>query len=292
MHFQRLEDLRIDNDKTQADIAKHLGCQREVYRRYEKGTRKCPKELYNEIVEILKTATKSEKSNLLSTNESHINGILILDKDEKKPHKAKNETYENDKKDINKKVDMQLHKVENITFRNANIESNISYTDNYNKLNYINSISIEDNITNTINSIKTSFKNLNELQKSMIIHSLNSLFQKNGFTLNNQYIDLNSLNNLFSIFDEIENKDVESYFLNVIERMSIYKDNFKSNNNITNCFLTFVLNDLIKGKNQILSYINPYTDWMNLWNDMPKETSTKLSNELDDDYFKILEKYD
>lgn len=31
---------------------------------------------------------------------------------------------------------------------------------------------------------------------------------------------------------------------------------------------------------------------MNLWNDMPKETSTKLSNELDDDYFKILEKYD
>ena len=126
----------------------------------------------------------------------------------------------------------------------------------------------------------------------MIIHSLNSLFQKNGFTLNNQYIDLNSLNNLFSIFDEIENKDVESYFLNVIERMSIYKDNFKSNNNITNCFLTFVLNDLIKGKNQILSYINPYTDWMNLWNDMPKETSTKLSNELDDDYFKILEKYD
>ena len=101
------------------------------------------------------------------------------------------------------------------------------------------------------------------------------------------YIDLNSLNNLFSIFDEIENKDVESYFLNVIERMSIYKDNFKSNNNITNCFLTFVLNDLIKGKNQILSYINPYTDWMNLWNDMSKETSTKLSNELDDDYFTL-----
>ena len=39
MHFQRLEDLRIDNDKTQAEVAKHLGCQREVYRRYEKGTR-------------------------------------------------------------------------------------------------------------------------------------------------------------------------------------------------------------------------------------------------------------
>lgn len=42
MHFQRIEDLRIDNDKTQAEIAEYLGCQREVYRRYEKGTRQIP----------------------------------------------------------------------------------------------------------------------------------------------------------------------------------------------------------------------------------------------------------
>lgn len=42
MHFQRLEDLRIDNDKTQEDIAKILECQREVYRRYEKGIYELP----------------------------------------------------------------------------------------------------------------------------------------------------------------------------------------------------------------------------------------------------------
>ena len=42
MHFQRIEDLRIDNDKTQAELAEFLGCQREVYRRYEKGTRQIP----------------------------------------------------------------------------------------------------------------------------------------------------------------------------------------------------------------------------------------------------------
>ena len=42
MQFKRLEDLRIDNDKTQAEIAEYLGCQREVYRRYEKGTRQIP----------------------------------------------------------------------------------------------------------------------------------------------------------------------------------------------------------------------------------------------------------
>ena len=42
MHFQRIEDLRIDNDYTQQQVAEFLGCQREVYRRYEKGTRQIP----------------------------------------------------------------------------------------------------------------------------------------------------------------------------------------------------------------------------------------------------------
>ena len=37
MIFRRLEDLRIDADKTQEDISKILNCKREVYRRYEKG---------------------------------------------------------------------------------------------------------------------------------------------------------------------------------------------------------------------------------------------------------------
>jgi len=42
MYLQRIEDLRIDNDLTQQDVANVLHCQREVYRRYEKGTRELP----------------------------------------------------------------------------------------------------------------------------------------------------------------------------------------------------------------------------------------------------------
>ena len=42
MFFQRLEDLRIDADKTQEEIAEILNCQREVYRRYEKGIHEIP----------------------------------------------------------------------------------------------------------------------------------------------------------------------------------------------------------------------------------------------------------
>lgn len=38
----RIEDLRIDADKTQLEIANILHCQREVYRRYEKGVREIP----------------------------------------------------------------------------------------------------------------------------------------------------------------------------------------------------------------------------------------------------------
>lgn len=42
MFFQRLEDLRIDADKTQEEIAEVLHCQWEVYRRYEKGIHEIP----------------------------------------------------------------------------------------------------------------------------------------------------------------------------------------------------------------------------------------------------------
>jgi len=42
MFFQRIEDLRIDADKTQEEIAQVLNCKREVYRRYEKGIHEIP----------------------------------------------------------------------------------------------------------------------------------------------------------------------------------------------------------------------------------------------------------
>jgi len=38
----RLEDLRRDHDMTQQQVAELLHCQREVYRRYEKGEREIP----------------------------------------------------------------------------------------------------------------------------------------------------------------------------------------------------------------------------------------------------------
>lgn len=68
MHFQHIEDLRIDHDKTQLEIAEYLGCQREVYRRYEKGTRQIPvdmliqlSKLYNVSIDYLVGLTNVKK---------------------------------------------------------------------------------------------------------------------------------------------------------------------------------------------------------------------------------------
>lgn len=42
MKFQRIQDLRIDNDLTIKEVSSYLGLHRDVYSRYEKGTRDFP----------------------------------------------------------------------------------------------------------------------------------------------------------------------------------------------------------------------------------------------------------
>lgn len=54
---RRLEDLRIDNDLTQQQVATYLGCQREVYRRYEKGSRQLPLDFLVKLAILYKTST-------------------------------------------------------------------------------------------------------------------------------------------------------------------------------------------------------------------------------------------
>lgn len=56
MRFRRLEDLRIDHDMTQKDVAEILHMQREVYRRYEKGTRTIPVEYLMVLAEYYGTS--------------------------------------------------------------------------------------------------------------------------------------------------------------------------------------------------------------------------------------------
>lgn len=42
MKFQRIQDLRIDNDMTIKDLSSTLGIHRDVYSRYERGVRDFP----------------------------------------------------------------------------------------------------------------------------------------------------------------------------------------------------------------------------------------------------------
>lgn len=57
MYLKRLEDLRIDHDFTQQQIADYLTCQREVYRRYEKGIRSIPVDYLIKLANYYHTST-------------------------------------------------------------------------------------------------------------------------------------------------------------------------------------------------------------------------------------------
>lgn len=48
-NYQRIRDLREDNDMTQAEVAEKLFMKREVYRRYETGDREPP---FNIMIQI------------------------------------------------------------------------------------------------------------------------------------------------------------------------------------------------------------------------------------------------
>ena len=68
MKLPRLEDLRIDHDLTQQNIADILFCKREVYRRYEKGIRELPlsyaitlADFYNVSLDYLAGRTNNKK---------------------------------------------------------------------------------------------------------------------------------------------------------------------------------------------------------------------------------------
>ena len=57
MHFQRIEDLRVDSDKTQIEVAEYLNMHRAVYRRYEKGEREIPVWAVIKLAKFYQTST-------------------------------------------------------------------------------------------------------------------------------------------------------------------------------------------------------------------------------------------
>ncbi len=57
MHFQRIEDLRVDWDKSQLEISQYLNLNRNVYWRYEKGIREIPVWAVIKLAEFYGTST-------------------------------------------------------------------------------------------------------------------------------------------------------------------------------------------------------------------------------------------
>lgn len=57
MYFQHIEDLRVDHDLRQKDVAEFLNMNPEVYRRYEKGIREIPVWAVIKLANYYKTTT-------------------------------------------------------------------------------------------------------------------------------------------------------------------------------------------------------------------------------------------
>ena len=57
MVFQRIEDLRVDSDLRQKDVAEFLHMHLEVYRRYEKGIREIPVWAVLKLADFYHTST-------------------------------------------------------------------------------------------------------------------------------------------------------------------------------------------------------------------------------------------
>lgn len=57
MYFRRLEDLRVDHDKTQIEVAEFLNMGRNVYWRYEKGKREIPTWAVLKLADYYKVST-------------------------------------------------------------------------------------------------------------------------------------------------------------------------------------------------------------------------------------------
>ena len=51
-HFERIRNLREDNDMTQTEISKQLNISQRAYSHYENGTRSIPTEILIDIADI------------------------------------------------------------------------------------------------------------------------------------------------------------------------------------------------------------------------------------------------
>ena len=56
MYWRRVEDLRVDHDLTQQEVADFLKINRTTYRRYEKGERDLPLELAIQLSQLYNTS--------------------------------------------------------------------------------------------------------------------------------------------------------------------------------------------------------------------------------------------
>lgn len=248
-----------------------------TYNRYEDGTRKFPKEIYNLVLDYLqqdslsaddvskfikneKKTTNIEICNMKNIKRDHINLNLQHDKLQIDTQRLEFDSI-NDKNDTNYNHDTQhtlieesntVEKLSDTNIINTKRQTNNNYTDT--KINSL----IKDNekMNRIINSILLSIENMhNKTNRQMIQTCLKRLSSFKTYTIKKVTYDYTSITNMLSILLTYRDEELIEYFDLLITRIKNSGYKFKSPDNIINCFLTFMLNDLLQGKEKVDEYI-------------------------------------
>lgn len=250
-----------------------------TYNRYERGSRKIPKEILTDVSDLFEKARKDHscpnmkqannaKRPVLSNNDTCMTANDTSRSPVMTHMETKNSTYSKPERcqtDIQICSIMESGKDTNI----SNTENNTKeiYTDDiYIDLNIEEGIQQKDKNINQSKSIDKIFYILNSNKYSVILSSLEELKKMKYFTVNKRRMSYQTLNDYMNIFMNYSDEQIKEYFENLIKRMKGQGYVFKTRRDVISCCLTFLFNDLVKGKEEIEKYITLYQEeWLDEW---------------------------
>ena len=256
-----------------------------TYNRYERGSRKIPKEILADVSYLFEKTKKDHSCPYTEHQESpkgphsFINDTCSAINDAfKRPVMTHSETVNNtyskpEKSHTDIRICNTTEDEKDTNINNTENNTKDIYTDDiYIDLNIDNSIQSKDHNTNQSKSIDKIFYILNSDKYSVITSSLEEMKKMRFFTVNKKRMSYQTLISYMNIFLNYSDEQIREYFDNLIKRMKGQGYVFKTRRDVISCCLTFLFNDLLKGNEEIEKYITINQEpWLDEWLKPDKE---------------------
>lgn len=251
------------------------------YNRYERGTRKIPKEILADVSELFGRYEKDRICPDMKQGKDHERPVLSINETScsktdasLQPNMRHSETRN---APIIQPEEIQSHDDICNTIQTKKA-TNINKTEKYTDIKYTDDIDIDIDIRNTdmtskknqSNSVETIISILNtsvhSKRYSVVLASLEELQKMKQFTVSHKKMTYHELSACLDIFNSYSESQVREYFDNLIKRMKGQGYVFKTRRDVVSCCLTFLFNDIIKGNDEIEKYITvAHEQWLDDW---------------------------